>query len=460
MTSSGRFTRQQIAEIDVSISAIERCEKQKRQLEAEQLAALARAMQCALGDDDDGGEARELAYRSLRLELATALQESEHTAERLLSAAYIAIEHLSAVHVALQTGEISLSHLRVIVDEGAPLTVRQSADSGAERARKMAQYEREVLEFAREETPNRLRPIARRLAAAQSEQSMAERHAEALKRRCIRVIPVDDGMADLVAHLPAEDAYAIRDLVQQLAKQALALSGDDAAGPGTGVTQVAQVAQVTRVTQVARDSRTRGEAGADAFRDLLLGSGTGMGTGTGTGTGAGAGAGMEAGAEEAASAPTNRVRAHIQVVIPEHGAAELVGYGPIDSVTAARLAQGAAAWDRVTVDEAGGVISVDRYRPSAEMARFLAARDLHCRAPGCRVPAKRCDLDHTVDAARGGATTTVNLAHLCRGHHMIKHHTDWQVSQDTDGVVTWVSPTGRRHLDRPPSRVRFRRADE
>lgn len=453
MTSSGRFTRQQIAEIDASISAIERCEKQKRQLEAEQLAALARAMQCALGDDDDGGEARELAYRSLRLELATALQESEHAAERLLSTAYIAIEHLSAVHVALQTGEISLGHLRVIADEGAPLTVRQSADSDAEWARKMAQYEREALEFVREETPNRLRPIARRLAAAQSEQSMAERHAEALKRRCIRVIPVDDGMADLVAHLPAEDAYAIRDLVQQLAKQALALSGDDAAGPGTGVTQVAQVAQVaqvTRVTQVARDSRTRGEAGADAFRDLLLGSGTGMGTGTGTG----------AGAEEAASAPTNRVRAHIQVVIPEHGAAELVGYGPIDSVTAARLAQEAAAWDRVTVDEAGGVISVDRYRPSAEMARFLAARDLHCRAPGCRVTAKRCDLDHTVDAARGGATSTVNLAHLCRGHHMIKHHTDWQVSQGPDGVVTWVSPTGRRHLDRPPSRVRFRRAEE
>ncbi|GAA2843109.1 uncharacterized protein DUF222 [Leucobacter komagatae] len=432
MTSSGRFTRQQIAEIDVFLSAIERCEKQMRQLEAEQLAALARAMQCALGDDDDGGEARELAYRSLRLELATALQESEHTAERLLSTAYIAIEHLSAAHQALQAGEISLSHLRVIVDEGAPLTVRQSADSDAEQARKMAQYEREMLEFAREETPNRLRPIARRLAAAHSEQSMAERHAEALKRRCVRVIPADEGMADLVAHLPAEDAYAIRDLVQQLAKQALALSGNEVAeGPNAGVAPV---------THVARDSRTRGEAGADVFRDLLLGSGTEVG--------------------EAASLPASRVRAHIQVVIPEHGAAELVGYGPIDSATAVRVAQGAAAWDRVTVDEAGGVISVDRYRPSAEMARFLAARDLHCRAPGCRVPAKRCDLDHTVDAVRGGATSTVNLAHLCRGHHMIKHHTDWQVSQGSDGVVTWVSPTGRRHLDRPPSRVRFRRADE
>lgn len=118
------------------------------------------------------------------------------------------------------------------------------------------------------------------------------------------------------------------------------------------------------------------------------------------------------------------------------------------------------AWERVSVDDAGRVIAVDRYRPSAEMTRLLIARDLHCRATGCRVPAIRCDADHTVDAALGGPTSTTNLAHLCRGHHTVKHHTDWDVAQEPGGVVKWTSPTGREYRDKPPSRVRFRRTSD
>jgi hypothetical protein len=36
--------------------------------------------------------------------------------------------------------------------------------------------------------------------------------------------------------------------------------------------------------------------------------------------------------------------------------------------------------------------------------RFLRARDQHCRFPGCRRPAIRSEIDHTVDAALGGPT--------------------------------------------------------
>ena len=108
------------------------------------------------------------------------------------------------------------------------------------------------------------------------------------------------------------------------------------------------------------------------------------------------------------------------------------------------------------MDGSGTVLSVDRYRPTPEMKRMLSARDLHCRAPGCGVPAHRCDIDHTVDAALGGKTSTDNLAHLCRGHHTLKHHSDWQVEQLANGVMKWTSPSGRDHFDRPPSRVRFR----
>jgi len=138
--------------------------------------------------------------------------------------------------------------------------------------------------------------------------------------------------------------------------------------------------------------------------------------------------------------------------------AELSGSGPIDTATARRLAADAPVWDLATLHPVtGAVLSVERYRPSEQIRRTLRARDLHCRFPGCNAPTHRCDLDHTIDAAIGGATSTANLAHLCRGHHVLKHHGGWQVTQTSDGTLHWRSPTGRAYTDRPPSRVRFER---
>ena len=135
---------------------------------------------------------------------------------------------------------------------------------------------------------------------------------------------------------------------------------------------------------------------------------------------------------------------------------ELAGYGPISTRTARDLAATVTHWDLARIHPVtGAVISVDRYRPSEQMRRLLAVRDEHCRFPGCRAPAHRCDIDHTIDAAKGGPTVTTNLAHLCRGHHTMKHHGGWNVTQTGDGVLHWKSPTGRSHTDTPPSTVRF-----
>src|SRR5690606_10155980 len=48
-----------------------------------------------------------------------------------------------------------------------------------------------------------------------------------------------------------------------------------------------------------------------------------------------------------------------------------------------------------------------------------------------------------------------NLAQLCRGHHTLKHHGGWNVSQTNGGVMHWESPAGRTYTDRPPSKARF-----
>lgn len=429
MSPTGHFTPQQVQRLDAGMSRLEEIESEQRALDARRLVVLDQIREAALASDAARGS--DLAHRALRLEVATALGQSEHTAERSLALAFLARhEYPGALH-ALAAGEVSLPHLRVITAAGAIITTGEPEVDGPRRAA----YEAEVLGYAREEAPHRLRPIAQRLAAAHAQATLAERHEQAVPGRSVRVVDADDGMADLIAHLPAEEAYAIRDRLGRIAR-----------------------AITDRETQVAAESaapapRSRDAIRADVLCDLLLGRELVEGAG---------------------------IRAQIQVVVPgaalggagldrvdtpaggtaagQAGVSELIGYGPIDTGTAARLAAEADAWERITATPEGAVISVDRYRPSSEIRRVLAARDVHCRAPGCRAPISRCDADHTIAAADGGPTSTDNLAYLCRGHHTVKHHSDWTVTQGDGGVMTWVSPTGRIHRDRPPSRVRFQAA--
>lgn len=149
-----------------------------------------------------------------------------------------------------------------------------------------------------------------------------------------------------------------------------------------------------------------------------------------------------AGAASGAAAPVLERAAMVRGIV------QVVVRGEAHSM-AREIAASTPLWDRVTTDSrTGTVLKVDRYRPSEEIKRILMARDQHCRLPGCRVPAHRGDLDHTVNAAKGGETSNTNLGALCRGHHMLKHHGGWQVAQLDGGVYEWRSPTGRTHVDR------------
>lgn len=47
-------------------------------------------------------------------------------------------------------------------------------------------------------------------------------------------------------------------------------------------------------------------------------------------------------------------------------------------------------------------------------------RDRHCQAPGCRRPARWCDIDHIVEWQHGGSTTPTNGQLLCPQHHRAK----------------------------------------
>lgn len=130
---------------------------------------------------------------------------------------------------------------------------------------------------------------------------------------------------------------------------------------------------------------------------------------------------------------------------------------PIDTLTAWSIAGATPSWERLFIrPDTGALAATDTYRPTAAQRRYLEGRDLRCRFPGCRTPARRADADHTIDWAHGGTTSIDNLAHLCEPHHMLKHHSPWQVRQGPAGELEWTSPAGETYVDQPPSRVVFR----
>ena len=157
------------------------------------------------------------------------------------------------------------------------------------------------------------------------------------------------------------------------------------------------------------------------------------------------------------------IRGQVNVTIPlttaagvDEQPALLSGYGPVDTDLARCLMAEAPAWNLVLIDiSTGAPVAVTRYRPSAELQRFVDLRDERCRFPGCTMKPWRCDADHTIDAALGGETSACNLATLCRRHHVLKHSSPWRVEQVGGGRLRWTSPTGRVYDDHVPATLRF-----
>jgi hypothetical protein len=124
---------------------------------------------------------------------------------------------------------------------------------------------------------------------------------------------------------------------------------------------------------------------------------------------------------------------------------ELTGFGPIPAQVARLLATD-GVWRRLLTDPAGRLsdVSVDSYRPTQAMRDFVLARDSVCQGPGCRMPAERCDLDHTLEWPCG-PTCPGNLCPLCRRDHRLKTLTDATVEPDGAGGLVWTLPSGRRY---------------
>jgi len=304
---------------------------------------------------------------------------------------------------ALRAGVLDLPKVREIVEQ---LQVMESAAA-------IESLEAAAIDYGSSHTRPQLAAWLRRRVIAHEPALAEARRTRAERGRKLMHLPGVDGMGSILAELPAHDAVAVWRMVDQVASASRFKAADVDATEGT--------------EDVAADSRSMDQRRADTFVDLILG---------------------RVQAPASAEVLVTVSAATLAGVSQEPG--ELVGVGPITADHARELAAD-ATWRRLLVDPADGhLLEVGQctYRPGRVMTRAIQLRDQTCRFPGCRRVATGCDLDHTVPWPRG-QTEESNLAALCRSHHRLKTHGDWQVVQRAGGILEWTSPTGRVFRTQP-----------
>ncbi|NMR29740.1 HNH endonuclease signature motif containing protein, partial [Crystallibacter degradans] len=343
-------------------------------------------------------ELENLAEQSVVEELACLYRITEHQARGRYERAQELCEHYPGTLAALTAGDLDLERAGVITRQGD--TLPDDAKPGFEQA---------LLVEAPDKTPGELRSAARKQREKLNPETITVRRERQEQCRNVYLEPADDGMAFLGAYLPAEEAYAAYDRLTQSA----------------------------RSLQTKTETRTLGQLRADVFIELLLN------------------AGMEAG-------PAAGIRPEVALTVPvftlmglDEEPATLDGYGPIPADTARKLCEGADSFYRIlTHPETGTILSYGKtvYRPPADLARAVRHRDTTCTAPGCHVPAKDCDLDHTIDYhANGGhgRTDFGNLGPRCGSDHRLKSLAGWKVTQTRPGEYTTTTPGNQTYTTKP-----------
>ncbi|MDT0178870.1 DUF222 domain-containing protein [Microbacterium sp. ARD31] len=404
------------------------------------LAAAGRLAEAQTAQRNARVQVHDMALRSIAAEVGGVMRVTDRTVQRRIGEARTLIEGFPATIEAWEQGRIVRGHAIAILETGTSLP-----------AEMWPEFEQVAITRCERDTPNRVRGELEILAHRMHPRSFAERHEEAAATRCVRIVPGRDGMSDVVATLPTVIAEGIHDRLTQQARAIIDTRDERVAAHG-GAGDAFGEAATTRTgdgdrdddatTIIATDQRSIDQVRADVLADLLL-----------------AGTPVLDHTRDTTAGPLGAIRARVQILVPaatltgeDNGPSDLAGRSPIDPATARTLAGGAQIWERLFHDPTTGVtVSTDSYRVPSGMRRFLQARDQHCRFPGCRVAAIRCEVDHTHDHALGGRTELSNLAHLCQRHHSMKQFTAWRVRQLKGGVLEWTSPLGRTYREDAPT---------
>jgi hypothetical protein len=346
-----------------------------------------------VGPGRDEVPAEQVAAAELAAGLALSSQAARHRVELAQ-----ALGRLPRTRILLATGRIDLPRARAVVDAVASLD-----DATA------AAVEDRVGDRAPTQTLPGLRAALRRAVIAADPAAAEARHQAARAERGVWRQPLEHGMARLEYVGAAPDVAALHTWITA---KALA-----AGGPG--------------------DPRSLDQRRADVMADI---GHHGLAS------------------EDLPRRHGRRPQIHVVVALStllglDDQPGELTGMGPITAEAARRIAADGIWWRLLTDPVTGALAAMgtDHYQPPQDLRDAVLARDRTCQGPGCRAPAERCDLDHTV-AWPCGPTCPANLHPLCRQHHRLKTLTDTRLQDDGHGGLVWTLPSGQRH-HRPTSPV-------
>jgi hypothetical protein len=273
-------------------------------------------------------------------------------------------------------------------------------------------FENRVLARADEQSLTAITRSAKRAALSLDPATAQQKRQRAVADRHVRISPSEDGMAWLLALLPAADASAIYARLDGAAR-----------------------------TAAHNEVRTMDQLRADALVDGVLTSIDGK---------------LPA---EQGRRPGINVTVSLNALLGKNAEPGwLDGYGPIGADYARELAHDpTGTWRRLITDPVSGQLldyGSTRYRPPRHLAEHVIARDGECTFPFCTHSARRSDLDHIVPYPYG-TTSADNLQPLHRRHHNAKTEAGWRAHRDDEGDTHWTSPQGRYYRTSPPERWRL-----
>lgn len=320
------------------------------------------------------------------MEIRAALNLTRRASEVQLDFAHLLCERLPQVWVALDAGWIDLPRARVIVDQTRHLDVAL--------ARAVAE---EVDVSAGSMTTGELRARIARLVITVDPGAAKERYQEGVNDRRVASDANPDGTANLYGlSLPADLTHAAMRWINRLA----------------------------RAAKTKDDPRSMDQIRADVLIDVLTGQANGD--------------------RHARAVVDIRIDATTLAGLDDDPGS-LPGWGPIIADVARRVVdEQPDAEHRITaVDDDGEPMWTEstRRRPTADQQRRVEAVSPTCVFPGCRMPARQCDIDHHLEWVRFGPTEDWNLGPLCRHDHVGRHR-GWHLEQLRPGAYRWTSPLG------------------
>ena len=388
---------------------------------------------------------------SEREEIATALRMSGSTAQGRIDVARTLTQYLPGATAALAVGDISPAHANVIARESAQL-IRQGV---APEVLKL--IEDQAIAHAEFHTPAQVANKVRSCIAMFAPEQFEAAAVEEKSTRRVSCYPNANGMATIVAFLPAADAQTIMLAIDRLAHKTNGAAKEklrafqEKSGYRMRANSNSPFPSDSESSTATNNANTNGSADfnlTDFSADLMDP--------------------MDAHRADAMTAiaalflETNEdqvmnhgrpITVNLTIDLPtllglSENPGQLSGYGAIPATVARELAADGKWRKFITDPTTGNLLDFGResYLPPQVLRDFLLARDKTCRFPGCRRSGVKGEIDHVIPWEEGGETSPKNLGLLCKRHHQLKTHGGWKLESFEDGSCEWTSPLGKKRF--------------